>query len=147
MIAYSRGDVVLVRFVFSEGAGAKRRPALILSSDEYHSGRHEVVVAAITSNVSRHLFGDHVIGCWEMAGLIFPSTVTAILRTIKRSMVDGRLGSLPQPDLQAFSAQLRRVLVLYPSGSPRPRDLNLSARRGVEGSISSSRKRPSFKVT
>ena len=112
MIGYSRGDVVLVRFVFSEGSEAKRRPALILSTNEYHSGRQEVVVAAITSNTRRHLVGDQLIAGWETAGLLFPSTVTAILRTIKRTMVDRRLGSLSPTDLVAFSAQLRRVLGL-----------------------------------
>lgn len=112
MITFRRGDVVLVRFVFSEGSEAKRRPALIVTTTEYHVGRQEVVVAAITSNVRRRLVGDHLIAGWQTAGLLFPSTVTAVLRTIKRTMVDRRLGLLPQSDLVAFSVQLRRVLGL-----------------------------------
>ncbi|MDI6791263.1 MAG: type II toxin-antitoxin system PemK/MazF family toxin [bacterium] len=56
MINYKRGDVVLAEVVFSEGTGTKKRPALIISSDEYHHGRQEVIIAAVTSNVKRMLY-------------------------------------------------------------------------------------------
>jgi mRNA-degrading endonuclease toxin of MazEF toxin-antitoxin module len=51
MIGFSQGDVVLVNFVFSDESGVKHRPAMILSTDRYHRGRREALVAAITSNV------------------------------------------------------------------------------------------------
>ena len=79
MTAYKRGDVVLVGFVFSDEPGQKLRPALVISSSAYNRGRKEVVVAAITSNVRRRLFGDHLIVDWKDAGLLFPSVATGIL--------------------------------------------------------------------
>ena len=82
MTASNRGDVVLVRFVFSDESGAKLRPALVISSRDYHRARQEVIVAAITSNVARQLFGDHVVLDWQGAGLLLPSTVTGIIRTV-----------------------------------------------------------------
>jgi len=39
MTSFSRGDVVLVKFVFSDEKGAKQRPGLIVSTDGYHQGR------------------------------------------------------------------------------------------------------------
>lgn len=72
MIIYEHGDVVLIRFVFTNGSGAKRRPAVIVSTSEYHQGRQEAIVAAITSNVDRLLVGDHLISGWQEAGLLFP---------------------------------------------------------------------------
>ena len=65
---YSRGDVVLVQFIFSEETGSKRRPVLLLSSEQYMRGRQEVVVSAITSNTRRLLTGDHLMIDWEEAG-------------------------------------------------------------------------------
>ncbi len=62
MTAYRRGDVVLVSFVFLEETGKKLRPALVVSSEGYHRGRQEVIVAAISSNVRRRLFGDQIVG-------------------------------------------------------------------------------------
>jgi len=112
MTAYSRGDVVLVGFVFSDESGKKFRPALVLSSPAYHRGRQEVVVAAVTSNIRRRLFGDHVIADWKGAGLLFPSLVTGILRTIKRTMIDRKLGTMPKSDMQAVDRELRRSLGL-----------------------------------
>ena len=61
MTAYSRGDIVLVGLVFSDESGKKLRPAVVISSPVYHRARQEVVVAAITSNVRRRLFGDHLL--------------------------------------------------------------------------------------
>ena len=55
MIGSSRGDVVLVEFVFSDESGTKLRPSLVINSDAYAQARHEVIVAAITSNVTRRL--------------------------------------------------------------------------------------------
>jgi mRNA interferase MazF len=69
---FERGDVVLVGFIFSDESGAKRRPALIVSSSQYQVGRREVIVAAITSNTRRRLFGDHAVREWRRAGLLFP---------------------------------------------------------------------------
>lgn len=112
MTAYSRGDVVLVGFVFSDESGRKLRPALVLSSPAYHRGRQEVIVAAITSNIRRRLFGDHLIADWKGAGLLFPSSVTGILRTIKRTMIDRRLGAMPKTDMEAVHRELRRSLGL-----------------------------------
>jgi mRNA interferase MazF len=112
MTAYDRGDVVLVGFVFSDESGKKVRPALVLSSRAYHRGRQEVVVAAVTSNVRRRFFGDHAITDWKAAGLLFPSLVTGILRTVKRTMIDGRLGALRRTDMEAVDRELRRTLGL-----------------------------------
>ena len=56
MIDYSRGDVVLVGFVFSDESGRKLRPAVVISSPAYNRARQEVIVAAITSNVRAALF-------------------------------------------------------------------------------------------
>ncbi|MGH2614382.1 MAG: type II toxin-antitoxin system PemK/MazF family toxin [Thermomicrobiales bacterium] len=112
MTAYSRGDVVLVEFTFSDESGTKLRPALVVSTPPYHRAREEVVVAAITSNVTRRLVGDHMIVDWQQAGLLFPSSVTGIIRTIKRSMIRRKLGSLATHDMDAFDRMLRRSLGL-----------------------------------
>jgi mRNA interferase MazF len=104
--------VVLVGFVFADESGSKLRPALIVSSPSYHRGRHEVIVAAITSNLSRRLPGDCALAEWKSAGLLFPSLVTGILRTVKGSMVQRKLGSLAESDLQVVDHELRRSLAL-----------------------------------
>ena len=112
MIAYSRGDVVLVGFVFSDESGKKMRPAVVVSSGAYHRARREAVVAAITSNVRRRLFGDHLIADWKEAGLLFPSIATGILRTIKQGMIEKKLGAMVRRDMEAIERELRGTLGL-----------------------------------
>lgn len=112
MTTYSRGDVVLVKFVFADEKGVKQRPALLVSSTRYHRSRHEAILVAITSNVGRSRVGDHTIALWKDAGLPLPSTATGIIRTIKQEMIVKKLGELPAPDLNAVEAQLRTSLAL-----------------------------------
>lgn len=110
--ACSRGDVILVNFVFTEGSGARRRPAVVVSSEAYQRGRQELILAAITSNVARVLVGDYRIRDWRTAGLLSPSVVTGIIQTIKQSMVERNLGTLSPQDIQAVEDRLRLSLGL-----------------------------------
>jgi mRNA-degrading endonuclease toxin of MazEF toxin-antitoxin module len=112
MTVYNRGDVVLVGFVFADESGRKLRPAIVVSSAAYNRARQEVIVAAVASNVRRRLFGDYLIANWKEAGLLFPSVATAILRTIKRTMIEKKLGAMPKIDLETFDRGLRRSLAM-----------------------------------
>ena len=112
MTGYSRGDVVLVSFVFSDETGERRRPAVIVSSDAYHHSRQEAIIAAVTSRADRILVGDHLIGDWRGAGLLFPSVATGIIRTIKHGMIVKKLGTMPASDMQAIDNKLKLMLGL-----------------------------------
>lgn len=112
MTPAKRGEIVLVEFGFSEGIGSKKRPALVLSTEHYHQSRQEVIVVAMTSNVSRLLAGDTMIKQWREAGLLFPSMATGIVRTIKANLIVRTLGTLPHQDLKRVERNLRHVLGL-----------------------------------
>ncbi len=103
---------MLVSFVFSDKSGKKLRPAVVISSAAYNRSRQEIIVAAITSNIRRRLFGDHLIAEWKGAGLLFPSVVTGIFRTIRRTMVDRKVGTMPRPEMVAIDVKLRQSLGL-----------------------------------
>jgi mRNA interferase MazF len=63
---YKRCDVVLVLFPDSNLRTAKRRPALVVQADNLNTGLKQIIVAMITSNMSR---ADH------------PSRVTLLLNS------------------------------------------------------------------
>lgn len=48
-----RGDVVLVRFPNSNLKTYKKRPALVIQSDNINTGLHQKIIALITSNHNR----------------------------------------------------------------------------------------------
>jgi mRNA interferase MazF len=112
MTGYNHGDVVLVSFMFADEAGEKLRPAVIVSSGVYHQSRNEVIIAAITSRIDRVLAGDYLIGDWQIAGLLFPSVATGIIRTIKQEMIARKLGSMAAPDMMAISDKLKLIFGL-----------------------------------
>jgi mRNA interferase MazF len=112
MTEYSRGDVVLVGFIFPDEIGVKRRPAVIVSSETYHQGRQEAIIAAITSRTDRVLVGDHIVTKWREAGLLFPSVVTGIIRTIKQGMIARKLGVMPNAEMEAINSRLCAILGL-----------------------------------
>lgn len=85
---------------------------MFLSSDEYTEGRQEAVVSAITSNTRRILTGDYLMVDWEDSGLIFPSVVTGILRTIKQSMIERKMGEISPRDLAEIESNLTQILEL-----------------------------------
>ena len=113
MTIYRRGDVVLVPFPFSEMAGAKRRPALVVSSDRYNSVGREVIIAQITSRIQAlPRPGDHKIAEWRDAGLLAPSLVRARLATLSGSLIARKLGNMPEPDMRAIGRSLANALGL-----------------------------------
>ena len=112
MTRFSRGDIVLVKFVFADEKGVKQRPSLIVSTDRYHETRRETILVAITSNVGRLLVGDYKIKAWRESGLLYPSIVTGIVRTIKQEMIASKMGELPASELHAVEDSLREILAL-----------------------------------
>lgn len=57
---YRRGDVVLVSFPFSDTSGQKERPAIVVSTDDYHEEWNEVLVVAVTSRSPKTLKEDRL---------------------------------------------------------------------------------------
>jgi len=68
MTTYSRWDVVLVPFPFSDLSTAKVRPAVVVSGFLYHATEPDLVLAAITSKVAAASGPlDYVLGDWQAA--------------------------------------------------------------------------------
>ncbi len=107
----SPGDVILLSYPFGEGAGVRKRPALVISSSVFNRETGELVVAQITSRVSAPArAGDYAIAEWREAKLPRPALVRARLATLARSLVLRRLGSLSEADYQGALAALKAQL-------------------------------------
>ena len=111
MINCKSGDVVVLEVIFSNGSGTKKRPALVISSDDYHAGRSEIIIAAITSNIKRVLTGDSPIENWKKAGLLYPSIVTGVIQTVKRNMIIRKLGRLSESDYKKVKMNLGKAML------------------------------------
>ena len=98
-MAHTFGDIVLVPFPFTDQSGAKKRPAVIVSSNGYNTNRRDLIIMAITSQVRTPLgFGEAIVADWQSAGLIKLSVLKPVFATIEQSLVVRTLGTLSVAD-------------------------------------------------
>lgn len=108
---YKYGDVVLVPFPFTNQAGSKQRPAVIISPDEYQSIRGDVIIMAITSQKKQQILQDGE--CYideKSAGLLKPSLLKAVVTTIEASLIIKKLGEFNEDNVRALSWLIRKIL-------------------------------------
>lgn len=101
------GDVVLVRFPFTNQTAFKQRPAVVVSNLAYNQGRPDLVIMAIASQLrSPSGFGEVEIVDWQAANLLKPSAIKPVFATIEQTLVLKTLGVLQDGD----RSSLRRVI-------------------------------------
>jgi mRNA interferase MazF len=115
-MTHQRGDVLLVRFPFSSGAGAKIRPALVVQSDHNNARLANIIVAAITTTTHRsgeatQLLIETGTPVGQQSGLLHDSVVTCEnLATLETRLVLRKVGSLPVEAMRQIDDCLKAAL-------------------------------------
>jgi mRNA interferase MazF len=104
------GEILLVPFPFTHHAAFKKRPVAVASARAYNDARPDVVVMAITSQMSATGRYDLVIADWQAAGLLKPSAVKPVFATLERSLVLRRLGTLDAADQTALREAIEEMI-------------------------------------
>ncbi len=108
---FSFGDVVLVPFPFTDQSGTKKRPAVVVSSSGYCTGRRDIVIMAITSQVRTAVgYGEAMIADWQGAGLLKESVFKPVFTTIEQRLVLRVMGRLSAADSKTLHALLADVI-------------------------------------
>lgn len=109
MARFNFGDVVLVTLPFTDQSGAKKRPAVVISSRGYNTSRRDLVIMAITSQVRQPIgFAEALMGDWRTAGLIKASVLKPVFATVEQGLVVRVMGSLTAADAKS----LREVVAM-----------------------------------
>lgn len=94
------GQVVLLRFPFTDGITFKRRPALIITD----SSDGDVIVCRITSKIYHSDFDIEIINL-EKSGLKLPSVIRVHkIATLEKNLVElkmGQIGNILKVKVQA----------------------------------------------
>ncbi|MCH7932334.1 MAG: type II toxin-antitoxin system PemK/MazF family toxin [Proteobacteria bacterium] len=110
-MTYKRWDVVAVYFPFLEGDEAKKRPALIVSSDALYAAHGVYWAAMITTAKAGVRPEDIPITDATKVGLPADCVIRAPrLVTLSDLQISHRLGSLTPKDRNAVSALLKKYL-------------------------------------
>ena len=111
MTTYNFGDILLVPFPFTDQTYRKKRPAVIISSKIYNQQKLDLIIMAMTSQISSSTsFGELQIIDFAAAGLIKPSVIKPVISTIEKSLVIRKLGQLQDSDCQNLTNLLKTIL-------------------------------------
>jgi len=106
---YSKNEVILVRYPFSDLSSSKVRPAVVVGVPHISK---DLLITPLTSKVGSLLDGEFVRFEWAEAGL---NTITALKRglyTVQRNLVIKELGRLGSEDAEQLEQSLRGWLGL-----------------------------------
>jgi len=105
MTSFKQWDIILVRFPFTDFQSSKKRPALVISPDQFNKSDN-LIIAFITSQLDRTPRpGDYHLQDWQKANLPKPSLIRMKLATISKSIVHKKLGRLSQKDIENYKIQ------------------------------------------
>jgi mRNA interferase MazF len=103
-------DVVVVPFPFVDLPIAKRRPALVLSSESFNADNDHSVLVMITTAAGSSWPSDLAIADGDAAGLMRRSVIRWKLFTLPNRIILRRLGALADKDRSAVKRSARGFL-------------------------------------
>jgi len=109
MPSYSKGDIVLIRYPFSDLSGAKVRPAVVVNSPHISQ---DLFIVPLTSRTTALLPGEFMLMHWQKAGLHVASTVKRGLYTVQQHLCLKTVGQLAKQDQEALDISLKQWLGL-----------------------------------
>ena len=107
MPSYSRNDILLVRYPFTDLSGVKVRPAVVVHAP--HTSQDSFVVP-LTSQLVTLQTGEFALADWENAGLNVPTAIKRGIYTIHPSLIVKFIGKLSAKDSHNLERSLREWL-------------------------------------
>ena len=107
--SYSKNDVILVRYPFSDLSDSKARPAVVVNAPHVSQ---DVFIAPLTSRTASLLAGEFLLIDWAAAGLNVPTAVKRGLYTVHQTLIVKVIGRLIHPDAEQLEHSLRDWLGL-----------------------------------
>lgn len=109
MPSYSKSDVILVRYPFSDLSNFKVRPAVVINSP--HPSQ-DILITPLTSKTGSLLDGEFELSEWSAAGLNVATAVKRGVYTVHKSLVIKIIGKLADVDVRHLEQSLRSWLEL-----------------------------------
>jgi len=99
------GDIVLLKFPFTNGRTNKRRPALIIN--DFDDG--DIIVCRITSQIY-NTQNDIYIDDWEKSGLKLPSVIRVHkIATLDKDLVENIMGQINNSIKEEIQTIIKRL--------------------------------------
>lgn len=112
MATYKPFSVVVVPFPFTDVAKSKKRPAIVLSSEDYQKQTKHITLLMVTSAKHTDWYGDHEIIDLDATGLLADSCVRQKIFTLDIRLILECIGKLSSKDKEAVLKNTQRHLKL-----------------------------------
>jgi mRNA interferase MazF len=109
MPSFSKNEILLVRYPFSDLTAAKVRPAVVVTASDQSE---DIFIVPLTSRVAGLRPGEFVLADWRASGLNLPSALKRGIYTIHNSLVLKSVGRLSDRDAKRVEESLRAWLGL-----------------------------------
>ncbi|QDL08191.1 MazF family transcriptional regulator [Brasilonema octagenarum UFV-E1] len=109
MPSYSKNDIILVRYPFSDLSSSKVRPAVVVNAPHVSQ---DIIITPLTSKTGSLLEGEFVLSDWAAAGLNVLTAVKRGLYTVHESLIVTTIGKLANSDVEQLEQSLRSWLGL-----------------------------------
>lgn len=101
------GDVVLLKFPFTNRVSSKKRPALVIRD----SKDGDIIVCRVTSKLYNTTFDIKLIN-WEKFGLRLPSVIRIHkIASLEKELVDLRIGQLDKTTKNQVKRAFNKMIV------------------------------------
>jgi len=107
---YSKGDIVLLPYPFTDLKTTKVRPAVVVATED---GRYsDVFVVPLTSRIGNLNIGEFVLQDWSKAGLNVISAAKRGCVLVETGLIKLKVGGLSKRDVMSLNKSLKLWLEL-----------------------------------
>jgi mRNA interferase MazF len=106
---FSKNEVILVRYPFSDLTAAKIRPAIVVGVAHRSA---DCLIVPLTSKIGDLRSGEFLLAEWQAAGLNVPSVVKRGVYTVHDSLILKSVGRLASQDAKQLERSLQEWLEL-----------------------------------
>lgn len=109
-MSYSKGDVILLPYPFTDLKTRKVRPAVVVSKDT--EKYDDIFVVPLTSKINNLSETEFSLSGWEAAGLNVPTAVKRGCILVDPTIIIKKVGVLSEADQKSVDSALKKWLAL-----------------------------------
>ena len=109
---YRQGDILLIPIPYSDLTSNKKRPVLVLSNDEYNTKTEDIIVAAITSNITSKEYSILISNKDMQEGNLHVNSCIRVdkIYTLSQSIVIKKFGAVKPEIINNVKEKLRKLI-------------------------------------
>jgi mRNA interferase MazF len=109
---YEQGDILLIPIPFSDLTSSKKRPVLVLSNNDYNRKTEDIIVAAVTSNITSKDYNVLISNKDMQEGNLHVNSCVRVdkIYTLSQSIVIKKFGTVKPEVINNIKEKLSKLI-------------------------------------